>query len=140
MIKITDLVESIVEVNGIKVINTTPHVIRLTDDNLELDVTVEPSGILINAGVETTPTYSCVDNVTLQMTEFIADKETKEIIQKFLSEYPDVIIIGSLIAAQAYPGLVVAMVAHPDFMRVPPQEKRMLYNRYTVYPGRPDFE
>ena len=140
MLKITELVESIVEVNGVKVINTTPHPIRLTNEELTLDVTVEASGILINAGVETIPAYSCIDNVTLQMTEFIADKETKETIQDFLSEYPDVIIIGSMIAAQAYPGLVVAMVAHPDFMRVPPQEKRMLYNRYTVYPGRPDFE
>lgn len=140
MLKITELVKSIVEVNGVKVVNTTPHPIRLTNEELTLDITVQPSGILINAGVETTPTYSCVDNVTLQMTEFIADKETKETIQDFLSEYPDVIIIGSLIAAQAYPGLVVAMVAHPDFMRVPPQEKRMLYNRYTVYPGHPECE
>ena len=140
MLKLTELVESIVEVNGVKVINTTPYPIRLTNEELTLDVTVEASGILINAGVETTPTYSCIDNVTLQMTEFIADKETKETIQDFLSEYPDVIIIGSMIAAQAYPGLVVAMVAHPDFMMVPPQEKRMLYNKFTVYPGRPDFE
>ena len=140
MLKITELVESIVEVNGVKVINTTPHPIRLTNEELTLDVTVEASGILINAGVETTPTYSCIDNVILQMTEFIADKETKETIQDFLSEYPDVIIIGSVIAAQAYPGLVAAMVAHPDFMRVPPQEKRMLYNRYTVYPGHPECE
>ena len=130
----------IVTVKGVKVVNTTPHPIRLTDDSLELDITVEPSGVLINAKAQTVEAYSSVEGVSFQMTEFVADKETKLALQDFLSRHSDVVIVGSLIAAQAYPGLVVAMVAHPDFMRVAPQEKRMLYNRYTVYPGHPDCE
>ena len=124
----------IVEVKGVKIVNTTPHSIRLTDDSLELDVTVEPSGVLINAKAETVEVDSDIIGVVYQMTKFIPDKDTLKTLEKFVVEHPDVVIIGSLIAAQAYPGIVAAMVAHPTLMRVPPQEKRMLYNKFTIYP------
>ena len=135
---LTKLVESIVEVKDVRVVNVTSEPLRFTDESLTLDATVEPSGVELYASVETTETYSC-SNATLEMTEFVADNETKEDIQYFLSEYPDVIIIGNSVTAQAYPGLVVTTVTHPDFMNVP-EEKRMLYNRYTVYPGHPECE
>lgn len=128
------LESGIVEVKGVKVVNTTPHAIRLTDDDLALDISVQPSGALINAKADTAEVHSSIDGVCYQMTKFIADKDTVKVLKEFKLQHPDVVIIGSLIAAQAYPGLVVAMVAHPTLMRVPPQEKRMLYNRFTVYP------
>lgn len=136
MLKITKLVEGIVEVKGVRVVNTTSKPIRLTNEDLTMDVTIQPSGVEINANVEITEAYSCA-NATLEMTDFIDDKETKVAIQEFLSEYPDVILIGTSVTAQAYPGLIVTTVTHPN---APSEEKRMMYNRYTVYPGRPEFE
>lgn len=124
----------IVEVKGVKVVNTTPHAIRLTDDDLALDISVQPSGVLINAKADTAEVHSSIDGVCYQMTKFIADNDTLEALKEFKLLHPDVVIIGSLIAAQAYAGIVVAMVAHPTLMRVPPQEKRMLFNKFTVYP------
>lgn len=128
------LESAIVEVKGVKVVNTTPHGIRLTDDSLELDGTVQPSGVLINAKAETVEVDSDITGVVYQMTKFIPDQDTLKVLERFIVEHPDVVIIGSLIAAQAYPGIVAAMVAHPTLMRVAPQEKRMLYNKFTIYP------
>ena len=124
----------ITEVKGVKVVNTTPHAIRLTDDDLALDISVQPSGVLVHAKADTAEVHSSIDGVCYQMTKFIADNDTLEALKEFKLQHPDVVVIGSLIAAQAYPGIVVAMVAHPTLMRVPPQEKRMLFNKFTVYP------
>ena len=68
-----------------------------------------------------------------QRTSFDADADTMDVLKAFKTANPDVVVIGSLIAAQAYPGLVVAMVAHPDFARVAPADKKMLIDTYTVY-------
>ena len=44
-------------------------------------------------------------------------------------------VVGSIIAAQAYPGLVVAMVPAPGYERRPPAEKRMRPDKFTIYPA-----
>lgn len=43
------------------------------------------------------------------------------------------IIIGSIIAAQAYPGKVCAMIPAPGHERVPPAEKRMRTDKFTIF-------
>lgn len=43
------------------------------------------------------------------------------------------LIVGSIIAAQAYPGEVVAMVPAPGFERMPPAEKRMRVDKFTIF-------
>lgn len=116
----------------VKIVNTTPHEIRFTDDSLELDVTIEPSA-LVNAKAVTSSVESGIPGVLYQTTNFVPDELTEKVLKQFKETHQDVVIIGSLIAAQAYPGVVAAMVAHPTLMRVPPQEKRMLFDRFTIY-------
>lgn len=41
--------------------------------------------------------------------------------------------VGSIIAAQAYPGQVVAMTPAPGFERVPPAEKLMSCEKFTTF-------
>lgn len=127
------LVQGIVQVGDISVVNTTPHAVCMTNSDLTMQTTVPVSGVLINAKAVTSSVDSGISGVKYQHTSFVADQDTMDTLKAFKTQYPDVVIIGSLIAAQAYPGLVVAMVAHPDYMRVAPQDKKMLIDTYTVY-------
>lgn len=127
------LINGIVIIAGVKVVNTTPHAITMTTADQSIVDSVPPCGALINATAVAQPVDSGITGVKFQKTSFIADPTTTDTLMAFHAKYPDVVVIGSLIAAQAYPGLVVAMVAHPDFMRVPPADKKMLIDTYTVY-------
>lgn len=127
------LKDSVVNVGKYSVVNTTPHPINMVSSDLSLQVTVPCSGVLINAKAVTLPVSSGMDGVKFQHTSFVPDADTMTALTAFKDSNPDVVIIGSLIAAQAYPGLVVAMVAHPDYMRVAPADKKMLIDTYTVY-------
>ncbi len=127
------LVQGITTIGDIKVVNTTPHAITMVTNDLSTQVQVPVSGVLINATATTTPVDSGIAGVKYQKTQFIPDVNVLRTLKDFKSQYPDVVVIGSLIAAQAYPGLVAAMVAHPDYMRVAPQDKKMLIDTYTVY-------
>jgi hypothetical protein len=46
---------------------------------------------------------------------------------------PKLIIVGSIIAAEAYPGEVVAMCPVPGYERVAPSEKRMRCDKFTIF-------
>lgn len=127
------LVQGIVTAGNISVVNTTPHPVCMVSSDLSMQTTVPVSGMLINAKAVTSSVDSGINGVKYQKTSFVADDDTMDMLKAFKAQYPNVVIIGSLIAAQAYPGLVVAMVAHPDYMRVPPQDKKMLIDTYTVY-------
>ena len=119
--------------SGISVVNTTPHEITFfeegNEDNKEV---VPPCGVSVSAQISETVVAE-VGKVTFVTTRFKADAEMREILQKVKNLYPDVVVIGSIIAAQAFPGLVVAMVAAPGFERVAPSEKRMLQNKFTTF-------
>lgn len=127
------LTKGITVINGIKVVNTTPHLITMTDKNLSFIANVDPCGVLINAKPVATPVVSNIPGVAFQRTGFQADADTLDMLSAFKAVHPDVVVIGSMVAAQAYPGLVVAMVPHPDFVRVHPQDKKMLIDSYIVY-------
>lgn len=117
--------------NGIQVVNTTPHSIRFIEPDGNI-IEVQPSGILINAtSVETVVHEN--EQLKLVTPEFVGTEEGQKAINKINTELPGALIIGSIIAAQAYPKQVVAMVPHPEFIRVPPQEKRMLTDKFTIY-------
>ena len=66
-------------------------------------------------------------------------EEGEEIITKLQNwaneNFPayDLRIVGSIIAAQAYPGDVVGMTPAPGYERVAPNEKRMSLDKFTVF-------
>lgn len=127
------LIDGIVKIDGVRVVNTTPHNVTMVNSDLSVVASVPPCGALVNATPIATPVDSGIPGVKYQRTGFKADTTTLDTLRAFKAQYPDVVVIGSLIAAQAYPGLVAAMVAHPDFVRVPPQDKKMLVDTYTIY-------
>ena len=124
--------------NGLRVFNATPHVIRFWAEEWPEPVEVE-SDQVISAGVQEV----CVGGVgyqaigrepiaSLVTTEFIPTEEGRNILASIECDNRTV-VVGSIIAAQAYPGEVVAMTPAPGYERVPPAEKRMNPHKFVVY-------
>jgi len=116
--------------NGVQVVNVTPHELSFLD-NGEL-VTVPTIGILVNAKVVNQENSDGV--ITFCTPEFVADEESERNLRLLEESLPaGTLVVGSIVAAQSYPGRVVGMVPAPGFERVPPAEKRMSTSRFTRY-------
>jgi hypothetical protein len=119
---------------GVRYINTTPHPIRFRDS--EGDWELPPSGILINARPveEQVPSpHPQFAGLIFVQTRFVGDPESEKALTRLEREYGPCLIIGSIIAAQAYPGRVAAMTPVPGYERVPVQEKRMHPLKFTIF-------
>ena len=115
-----------------KIINVTPHPITMQNQAGEV-YEVPPCGILINARPVEEPAGTHPSGAELVRTKFVADPASEEALSRLEAENPSAIIVGSIIAAQAFPGRVLAMVPAPGFERVPPAEKRMRDDKFTTF-------
>lgn len=121
---------------GVEMLNVTPHNITFgREDNGEI-VIVEPSKILLNARVSEKkvprPRYLRDAGTPIKCVRpfYLSTMEGYDILQ----EVPDgVVVVGSIIAAQAYPGAVFAMVACKGYERAPIAEKRMRHDKFIVF-------
>jgi len=137
--------------NGVVIFNATPHVIRFWDPDWPEPVEV-PTDEVIDAeagevedhAVDILPSFPSttsevdvsrgIGRVSFVRTEFRATDAGRQVIAHAHS-YGDafVVVVGSIIAAQAYPGEVVAMVPAPGYERVVPDQKRMRPDKFTVF-------
>ena len=128
------------EIEGLKIVNATPHPINFLSEETDKEYQVGPCGFILNATPEEElisfgderGEFLCVRTVfkpTPAGVEFIENQKTVYPDCKLLEK----IIVGSMIAAQAYPGQVVAMTPAKGFERVPPAEKRMNLFKYTIF-------
>ena len=124
----------ITQVDDVKIINTTMHPITFQCADGSLVVIPPTPEYVINAEIDNSETHHDdrrhADFVT---PRFNADRSIARALENFLDAYPDVILAGSLIAAQAYPRLICAMIPVPGFERVPPDQKRMDPHKWTEY-------
>lgn len=114
------------------IINTTPHeIVFRKDDGSEF--TVERSEYTLNARAE--ERIAREENGALFVeTIFVPTDEGWRMIKDIRQKHgADCIIVGSIIAAQAYAPEVVAMTPAVGFERVPLTEKRMNPHKFTVY-------
>lgn len=121
--------------NNVVVINTTPHAITMKDVTGELVSVESDSSLLINAQAKEEKVSDLFVKTVFESTEngWNKIKEIKETFSELYHDGETLVIIGSIIAAQAYPGEVVAMVPVPGFERVAPTEKRMRCDKFTVF-------
>ena len=118
--------------NGVCVLNTTPHPITMQNTNGEL-ISV-PTSVLLNAN----PVEKEIDDLFVT-TVFEGTPKGNEMIRDIKGTYKGtgenarLVIVGSIIAAQAYPGEVVGLCLVPGFERVAPSEKRMRCDKFTVF-------
>lgn len=116
--------------NGVTVFNATPHVLRFWDPGWVEPVEVEPDEVIsAQVSERLVDTREC--GITIVRTEFAGDKRGADVAVGALADGADV-VVGSIIAARAYPGLVMGMVPAEGFERVPPAEKRMRPDKFTM--------
>jgi hypothetical protein len=112
-------------------INTTPHPINL-EVNDEV-VVIPPSGVLLNATAIEVPSRLHASGAQLVGVRFESSFESEQVLDKLESENPNAVIIGSIIAAQAFPGRVFATIPCLGYERVPPDQKRMRSDKFTTF-------
>lgn len=118
--------------NDVAVVNCTPHPIRFKDITGEIVTINNDPEYLINARVEEETVEK--DGVIFSRPTFVPTPEGTAIIDRIRQEFPDgCVIIGSIIAAQAYPGQVCGMTPIPGHERVAPAEKLMRVDKFTRY-------
>ena len=119
-----------VQVDGTKIVNATPHPLNFQASDGGL-VVVPPSGYTIPAQAEER-IVKWWQNVEFVTTEFVPTPEGLEELEE-LETKENVLIVGSLVSAQAYPGRVYGMLPVKGFERVPPAEKRMRADKFVTY-------
>jgi hypothetical protein len=62
----------------------------------------------------------------------IGNSDGQAIIEAAIKKGAD-LIVGSILAAQAYPGQIVSGVACEGFERVPPTEKRIRPDKFVIF-------
>jgi hypothetical protein len=124
--------------NGLVVFNATPHAISFWREGWDEVEIAEPDEV-ISATVQEEaqscfqPGYVDGDNVWLVTTQFVGNAAGREVIAR-ARDADAMLIVGSIIAAQAYPGSVVAMTTAPGYERAALAEKRMYPDKFIVYP------
>ena len=115
-----------------KFVNATKHPLsfRAADGT---DYEVPSCGTVLNARFCDEPAGTHATGVTLVRTRIEATEESLAALDKIEVENPGALIVGSLIAAQAFPGRVVALIAAPGYERKPAAEKRMLDWKFTTF-------
>ena len=108
--------------NGVTIVNVTPHDLTFATASGDLE-TAPKSGVIISATA--TEVTEVENGVTFSTPTFIPSAEGEQALAAISAACPGAIVVGSLIAAQAYRGRVVGMVAAPGYERVAPAEKRM---------------
>jgi hypothetical protein len=115
-----------------KIINTTPHNITfLCADGGVMEV--PPCGTLISARAVEEVVGSHPTGAVIVTTRFEPTEAALADLSRLEAENPGAVIVGSIIAAQAFPGRVFGMTPALGFERVPPAEKRMDPNKFTTF-------
>lgn len=116
-----------------KIVNTTPHLIRMQSAETGEVYEVAPCGVIINAKATDVAAGKHSSGAELVKVVFEADQANTAKLEELERNNPGAVIIGSMIAAQAFPGRVMAMIAAAGFERVPPDQKRMRDDKFTTF-------
>jgi hypothetical protein len=131
------LEEQVLVFKGVKYLNMTPHVLSFGSGKHETEgyfFMVQPSGYVVN-GVPDMELLAEYNGVERWMTIFLPTSDSVVELLNRLTR-TGVIVIGSQIAAQAYPMLVHSVIAATGYERALPAEKRMNAKRFNVYPRK----
>ena len=118
-------------VGEVSLVNATPH--SLTFSVGEDVVSIPPVEGLAKV-ISATPAEKVymgnIPGCQIVSTTFLPSQEGVAYLQSVPSH---TLIVGSIIAAQAFRYPVVALVTVPGFERVPPEQKRMRADKFTAY-------
>ncbi len=114
-------------------INATPHYLVMTNED-GTEFTLPPSGYTLKAETATVLLRE-QDGIQFFATSFSKDAHTVRDLITIRDQYPDAVIVGSIVAAQTYPEDVVALMTTPETCRAEPSRKRYYAYRFTTYGG-----
>ena len=127
------MMQNMLVINEKAIVNTTPHPIAF-DVNGEKVLVPCDENCILNAKAVEEPVGD-----DLVRTGFVGTddgealiKSIEESLESYASE-GRLRIVGSIIAAQAYQGRVVAMTPAKGYERVAPAEKRMNPSKFTTF-------
>jgi hypothetical protein len=109
-------------------LNATPHELRL-DDGQVIPGSVELAKILSARPIE--KEVNKIPDFTIVTTEFVTTPEGRELV-KIANEFK-IILIGSIIAAQAYKFPVVSPIATPETSRLPPEQRIVFSRKFNTF-------
>lgn len=123
--------------NGVTVVNATPHPLSFLSPEGEKVIvpTSVPTGektgpVIINAKAVETPVGDFLVKTVFEPTEEGA--EILAAIDQVFGDTPNVMVVGSIIAMNAFAGRVRGLVPAPGFERVPPAEKLMSVEKFNT--------
>ena len=119
MDNMTKLVDGIVEINGVKFVNTTPHDIIVSNTDSTFKEIIPKSGFVakykdVVAKVSAKKQLK-EKGVLYNKHTIIGDIEIQTILENFVSSHDDVVLIGTSKAANAYRGLIIGLERHHSY-------------------------
>lgn len=119
--------------NYLTVFNATPHPLNFWD-SITKEVTVAKPDIIIN----TRPVETVIDKqkgIEFVTVAYQPEDNGKDLIRFIKHEHPDTLIVGSVLAAMAYPGDVVASIPLKggDRLRSKTASRRVCSDRFTTF-------
>lgn len=120
--------------NGVIVMNVTPHDLIFQDIHWEEEVVV-PSEMVVSADTRDR-LVKLHGKASLIELIFLPREEIAEWIRETKKMYPGILLVGSVLAARAYPEDVVAPVPRFRGERGGKRDPRPLMNpnRFTIFP------
>lgn len=114
------------------IINVTAHNVRFQSKDGNI-YEIPPCGVVISATAVEEHAGTHPNGAELVRTKFVASQEMEEALARIEERHPNAIIVGSIIAAQAFPGRIFGMVPVQGFERVSYAEKRMRDDKFVTF-------
>ena len=118
---------------GVKFINLTPHPITFSRASDGAVYEIPASGQVLHAEFRNEPAGTHASGVALVTPRLVPAPGSLELLARIEAENPGGVIVGSLIAAQTFPGRVVALISAAGFERLPAAQKRMRDDLFTIF-------
>lgn len=114
------------------ILNCTPHAIMFINSETGNEYSVAPSGYVLRAAPVETIVYEDGVN-TFVKTIFVPSDEGMAELEEIEEKYPDHVIVGSIVSAQAFPGRVAGMIPTVETARSAPADKRYYDNKFNIF-------
>lgn len=114
------------------IVNVTAHNVRFQSKDGNI-YEISPCGVVISATAVEEHAGTHSSGAELVRTKFIASQEMEDALARIEERHHNAIIVGSILAAQAFPGRIFGMVPVRGFERVSYAEKRMRDDKFVTF-------
>lgn len=121
--------------NGTLIVNVTPHPLHFWCEDQGVVVTA-PSDAIVNA-YPRTKVVQIEKDYHFVRVEFVEREVGRKILNRLKLAHPEAVIVGSIIAAQAYRGEIVSSIPYKP-TRFDKDQKLVKYDRFTIFPKEID--